>query len=226
MPRARLAVAAALFALLAPASASAHQGNPNYRSVINGVTPSAPGLRVQVLNGDDRLELTNHSGKDVLVPGYSGEPYMRVLADGTVQVNQRSEATYLNTERNGTASVPPSADNKAAPVWKTLDRTGRVQWHDHRIHWMGNGLPPQVTDKAKTAKVFDWKVPVRVGARTAAIRGTLSWVRPAGGGPPAAAIAGLVALVALGLLAVAAVRRRRRGAEGAAPDAPGAAEAW
>jgi hypothetical protein len=225
MSRARLAVAAALFALLAPASAFAHQGNPNYRSVVRGITPPVSGLRVQVLNGDDRLELTNRTGKDVLIPGYSGEPYMRVLSDGTVQVNQRSEATYLNTERDGNAAVPPSADNKAAPVWKTLDRTGRVQWHDHRIHWMGKALPPQVTDKAKKTKVFDWKVPVRVGTRTAAIGGTLSWVPTAGGGPPGAAIAGLVALIALGSLSVVAVRRRRR-AEGATPDATGAAEAW
>ncbi|MEA2359410.1 MAG: hypothetical protein QOI62_2670, partial [Solirubrobacteraceae bacterium] len=49
---------AALVALVAP-TASAHQGNPNFRSIIDGVTPSVTGVTLQVLNFDDRLELQN-----------------------------------------------------------------------------------------------------------------------------------------------------------------------
>jgi hypothetical protein len=53
MFRLRLAFAvSALLALVAAPAALAHQGNPNYRSVIDqGVS----GLRLDVLNFDDRL---------------------------------------------------------------------------------------------------------------------------------------------------------------------------
>src|SRR3954469_5991867 len=95
----RLRIVAALTALLALAlapSALAHQGNPNYRSVIDRVSPKVPGLRLQVLNLADRLELQNTPGSAVVLQGYQGEPYARLLADGTVEVNRNSPAFYLN----------------------------------------------------------------------------------------------------------------------------------
>ena len=58
MSRLRLVVAlSALFALAVAPTALAHQGNPNYRSVIDEVAPKFPGVRLAVLNLDDRLEL-------------------------------------------------------------------------------------------------------------------------------------------------------------------------
>ena len=55
---------AALAAALLATSAFAHAGNPNYESLVDGVTPSIPGFSVVVLNGDDRLEVVNHSSTD------------------------------------------------------------------------------------------------------------------------------------------------------------------
>ena len=82
MSRLRLVVAlSALFALAVAPTALAHQGNPNYRSVIDQVSPKFPGVRLQVLNLDDRLELQNTSGKTVVVKGYQGEPYARLLGE-------------------------------------------------------------------------------------------------------------------------------------------------
>ncbi len=73
MSRLRLVVAlSALFALAAAPTALAHQGNPNYRSVIDQVSPKFPGVRLQVLNLDDRLELQNTSGKTVRRQGLPG----------------------------------------------------------------------------------------------------------------------------------------------------------
>ncbi len=202
-------VGAALLALLAAAPAFAHQGNPNYRSVIHGVTPAQPGLKLQVLNFDDRLQLDNRTGKTVLVRGYQNEPYLRLLGDGTVQVNRNSPAYYLNNDRTSTGKVPASAKPGATPSWQIVDRAGSYQWHDHRIHWMSTIPPKQVTDKSKRTKVFDWKVPVQVGAQRASVNGTLFWQPKPGGGIPPAALAALVALALLGLGAVLVVRRRR-----------------
>ncbi|HEX7300094.1 MAG TPA: hypothetical protein VF257_13940 [Solirubrobacteraceae bacterium] len=226
MSRLRAVVAAtALLALGAAATANAHQGNANYRSIIGRVTPAVPGLKLQVLNFDDRLALENTSGKTVVIQGYDGEPYARVLADGTVQVNQRSPAYYLNNDRYADVKVPASADADAAPQWKLVDRSRQFQWHDHRIHYMGQGLPPQVKDKSKRTKVFAWHVPLEVGAAKGTIAGTLYWQPKPGGGVPIGAIVALVAMVVLGAAAVTVVRRRR---SGVAEDARGeaGAEAW
>ena len=227
MPRLRAVVAAvALVALAAASTALAHQGNANYRSVIGRVTPGVAGVKLQVLNFDDRLALLNTSGKTVLIQGYNREPYARVLADGTVEVNQRSPAYFLNNDRNADIKVPASADANAPPQWKVVDRSGRFEWHDHRIHWMGQGLPPQVKDTSKRTKVFAWQVPVQVGATKGDIAGTLYWVPKPGGGAPVGAIAALVALVVLGGTAVVVVRRRRAVAAGADDAPPTGVEAW
>jgi hypothetical protein len=224
MFRLRVVVAvAALFALAAAPAALAHQGNPNYRSLIDGVTPNVSGVRVQVLNLDDRLELQNTSGRTVVVQGYNGEPYARLLADGTVQVNRRSPAFYLNDDRFAQVKVPATAKPSATPQWQLVDKAGRFEWHDHRIHWMSTIPPKQVTDRGKRTKVFDWKVPLQVGATRGSVNGTLFWQPRAGGGAPVGAYVGLGLVALLGLGAVAVVRHRRDGA-GRAPGAE--AEAW
>ena len=138
--------------------------NYNYRSNITSVAPSVPGLDLEVLEFADRLVLSNHTGKTVTVYGYQGEPYARVLADGTVQINTRSPAYYLNQNFYGNVNVPPSASPTATPHWTVIDRTGQLEWHDHRIHWMSPVVPPQVKDKGKRTKIFDWQVPIQVGA--------------------------------------------------------------
>jgi hypothetical protein len=218
-------VVSALFALVAAPTALAHQGNPNYRSVIDRVSPKLPGLRLQVLNLDDRLELQNTTGKTVLVKGYQGEPYARLLGDGTVQVNHNSPAFYLNDDRFAAVKVPATAKPGATPDWQVVDRAGRFQWHDHRIHWMSTVPPKQVTDKSERTKVFDWTVPVQVGSTKGSVNGTLFWAGSSGGGPPLGAYGGLAAVALLGLGAVMVVRRRR-GGEGGAPAATSEAEAW
>jgi hypothetical protein len=222
-------VAVALVALAAtPATASAHKGDPNFLSTIKSVTGMPDGVDVSILNREDELLLINRSGRDLMVLGYEGEPYARIDADGTVAVNERSVAFWTNQERDGIVDVPDSADSDAEPAWRTLDRSGRFSWHDHRIHWMAEGRPPQVKDPDERTKIFDWDVEVRVaGAASAAtIAGVLEWTPDEDGGAPVAAIVGFVVLL-LGSAALVIVVRRRRAGENAdeTTDAP-AKEAW
>jgi hypothetical protein len=216
-------LALALLALLVvPVVALAHEGNPNYLSQIDAVTPATPGVTVEVLNRDDRLLLHNTSGKDVVIEGYDGEPYARVRADGTVEVNTRSEAYYLNEDRFANVEVPEGIEGP--PQWKEVGRAGRFEWHDHRAHWMGKTTPPQVTDPSVRTKVFDWKVPLEIDGAGGSIGGTLFWTPLPGGGPPVAAILGAAAVVIACCIAVFVIRYRRR--SGDEERATREAEAW
>lgn len=223
----RIALAAALCALavaISATSAAGHAGNPNYESLVRAVTPAIPGFTVEVLNGDDRLEVQNTGKSTVTIDGYSKDPYLRLKPDGTVEVNRRSPAYYLNKDRFDTGTVPPSADAKAAPQWSVVARTGRYEFHDHRMHWMAKSVPQQVTDKAKRTKIVDWHVPLHAQGANGEIRGELFW-RGSGPGAPVGAYIAFGALALLGGAAVVIVRRRRSGAASGGGASP-RGEAW
>jgi hypothetical protein len=199
------------------APAAAESNNPiddqgssfHYRSNITSIDPRPPGLKVEVLEFADRLLLVNHTGREVTVYGYAGEPYARVLANGTAEQNANAPATYLNRDFYGDVNPPPSATPSARPRWEVVDRTGQFEWHDHRIHYMSPAVPPQVKDRGRRTLVFDWRVPIRVGARRGAIDGALYWT-PESSRVSTAAIALGVAIALAGLGLVLLVRRRRR----------------
>jgi hypothetical protein len=217
----RLSAAIALAAaLLSAAPAVGHQSNPNFLSRVDAVTPSTPGVTVDVLNRDDQLSLRNGSEQEVIVWGYNDEPYARISADGTVAVNTRSPAYFLNDDRYGGAKVPDDIDGSDPPRWKELDRSGRFQWHDHRMHWMAKNRPPQVKDPDARTKVFDWKVPLSVGGQKGTIAGTLFWT-PDPGTPVGFIIVASVLTIVLCAGALVIRRRRNRSANAEPP-----AEAW
>jgi len=238
-----LALAGAVTAQGATQSSTAESENPindqgssyHFRSQITTVEPQVTGVSVQVLEFADRLQLSNHSGRDVTVYGYQGEPYARVLANGTVELNTRSPAYYLNQNFYGNVKVPATASPTAAPDWVVVDRTGQLEWHDHRIHWMSPALPPQVKNTAKRTKIFDWQVPIAVGTRKGAIAGELFWTPESGSKTPTGAIIALAVIIVAALAFVLFVRRRRArrpppgaGGQGTATSPPPAsgAEAW
>jgi hypothetical protein len=192
-----------------PAAALAHGGNPNFRSVIDEVTPRVPGVGFEVLDYDSYLQLLDQHGHEVVIYGYDGEPYARVLPDATVQVNRRSPATYLNENRFAEVTVPPIADPRAKPSWKTVDDSGTFIWHDHRMHWMSPDVPPKVTDTGRRTKIFDYQIPISVDGRRGSIDGTLYWVGSAGTSKLPFIVAGAL-IVVLGGALVLFVRRRRR----------------
>jgi hypothetical protein len=223
---AALLVALTLIGLLEATSASGHAGNPNYSSEVKGLARPVPGITIQVLGFDDRMQILDRSGKTVVVYGYNGEPYARILPDGTVQENSRSPAYYLNQDRFAEVQVPATANPDAPPDWTDVSNGGELTWHDHRMHWMSPTTPAKVKDKGKRTKIFDYRIPLRIAGRPDAIQGTLYWVGSSSGAP----IAAIVSLVAVVLLAIAGSiwfrRRRRRDDDDRGAEPEPAAEAW
>lgn len=247
--KAVLSAALTLLALCA-VPAAAHEGDSRYRSVVRHIMPPADGLSATVLDHDDALQLVNKSDRDVVVLDEDAEPYARLLADGTVQVNAHSSmavgenappsggesasqdsadaALYASVtllahgdedhgaEPHEDAGASGDADSAALPAaWVTVDRTGRYAWHDPRINYRAQPVPPQVTDETRETKIKDWRVPLLVAGQGGAVLGTLTWVGEPGAGSsfPTAAVVSLVVLALAAAGAVVLVRRRRAGGE-------------
>jgi hypothetical protein len=178
--QARLAHGAAAAALAAlglvglAAPASAHATPANYRTHLRAVTPAVPGLTVTAAADGSYLQVRNTATTPVVVQGYEHEPYLRISASG-VEENTLSPATYLNQELT-VGDVPAAADAKAPPVWKKVSGRPVYRFHDHRIHWMGDGRPAAVDrDPASPHLIKSWTVPMVAGDTPVVASGTLRW---------------------------------------------------
>jgi hypothetical protein len=154
------------------APAAADPARPTeYRSIVEEVEPATDAIEVEVRGGDAFLEVTVEPGHEVLVEGYQQEPYIRVLADGTVERNRLSPATWINEARFGT-ETPPEADHEADPEWEVVADGGEYAWHDHRIHWMQLEPPPVEPGEV----VSNWTVRLTVDGEEIEVRGRLERV--------------------------------------------------
>ena len=120
----------------------------------------------------------------------------RFRADGTVERNVRSPATYLNDDRQGAVDIPAGADAEAEPAWETVADGGTYAWHDHRIHWMSGSRPPG----AEPGDVVQsWTVPLTVDGTATEVTGELVLVARVSPVPwIVLGIAGAAAVVVLG----------------------------
>ena len=171
-----VAVVAAVGVVALPGVAHADPAGPtDYRTTITSIDPAADAIDLDVVGGDAFLRVAVEPGHEVVVLGYDGEPYLRIGADGVVEHNRRSYATYYNEERYGRTDVPSVVDNDAEPEWDRVGDGGMWAWHDHRAHWMGveppigldpgESLPPQIVPL-----VVDG-VPVAVTVRITLVEG-------------------------------------------------------
>jgi len=173
--------AALVVATAAPAAAHGVGGvePSNYRTRVDSVEPSTPGLVVRPVDLGTRLELTNRSPTDVVVLGYDGEPYLRVGPRGVFE-NVRSPATYLNrtlTLDEANEPVPPIADPDADARWRRVGDGRTARWHDHRAHWMGRADPPAVQRApGREHLVQAFEVTLQQGSTSIAVVGDVRWV--------------------------------------------------
>lgn len=107
-----------------------------------GISPALAGVQATAAVNGAYIVVADSSATPVVVLGYQGEPYLRISKLGVWQ-NQHSPATYLNKEQF-IDSIPKDANADKPPLWKKINGASSARWHDHRIHWMGVGQPPNV----------------------------------------------------------------------------------
>jgi hypothetical protein len=161
-------VVSTLATTAAPAAAHGVGGAQptNARSRVLHITPAVTGVSFSIVQNGRKVKLTNQSDAQVIVSGYSGEPYLRVGPGGVFQ-NSRSPAVFLNRTLNPPAKVPARYDASAAPVWHRLSGGSSATWHDHRAHSMSPGAFAHST----------WSIPLTVAGRPVLVAGDLTWVK-------------------------------------------------
>ena len=141
----------------------------NTESVITDISPALPdGVRVSIVGGDTFVRIES-DGVRVEVHGYDDEQYLRISAEGVIEVNEASVTAVLNGDRYGNVDVS-NVDTSGTPKWKVTGTDGVAMWHDHRSHWM-SPKPPSAIDN--TGKVLDWRIPMIVAGKRILVSGTL-----------------------------------------------------
>ncbi len=195
------AALAALWILASPGVAVADPPGPtDYLSEVTEIDPDLPGIAVEIIGGDSFVLLTVEPGIAVDVVGYSGEPYLRFLTDGTVEENRLAPSKYLNEDRYAAGVIPDEADADADPEWVVVATDGSYAWHDHRTHWM-NALPPP--GRGPGDQVAEGVVPLFIDGVEVDVTVVSFWQEPPSPLPVASGLLG-------GLLIAALVWRERR----------------
>ena len=174
-----LALAGAVVA--GPAAGAVTPRPTDDRSTVIAVPPGGA-LTATVIGGDSLIRMTVEPGHDVVVRGYGGEPYLRVGATGSVEVNRNSPADSLNRTRDADLSTPGAAPTDAID-WQPYQPGRTAVWHDHRIH---AGTGAAVTD------TVPWDIPITVDGVDGTISGHLERL-PSPSPLPALILAALVA---------------------------------
>jgi hypothetical protein len=179
--RAVLALLLAVGSVLAAAEPAGAHGvagiqPSNFATRVLAVVPATPRIHVQADDLGNKLQLDNHTGRDVVVLGYDNEPYLRVGPAGVFE-NVRSPAVYLNRTRTGNVPVPASADPHAPPQWHQTGVGTTVRWHDHRAHWLAATNPPQVQrDPGSRHLIQRWTVTLVADRTRIQVHGDVVWV--------------------------------------------------
>ena len=151
----------------------------NFKSSVTALDPVSNVVSVKVSGGDSFLSALVTPGHTMIVYGYTqyNDQYLRISADGTIEENLSSPATYVNADRYAKTQAPTNVDGQGPPVWKKVGSGGAYTWHDHRIHFMSPGVPAILSQAGvTTGHVQDWRVPVLIDGVPTTVVGTLDLV--------------------------------------------------
>jgi hypothetical protein len=179
----------------------------DFRTDVVAIDPPVDGVRVRLLGGDAFLEISVDRGHEVVVTGYRGEPFVRYLADGTVEEDLASVTSRTSQTRYG-SDLAAEAGGEAR--WTVVARNGSWAWHDHRAHWMSPQDPP---GRGPGDQVLEGVVPLTVDGRAVKVQLATWWVAPP---PTGHTVLGLAAGFAVAAMLFLAARRAGAGASLAA----------
>lgn len=170
------AVVTAVLSLVSLTPGLAGDGNAagarDTESIVTSVTPKPPAsVRVDIVGFDSFLRVRS-DGVKVEVSGYENESYIRIDADGTVWVNDRSITRAMNESRYGNSSEAADSTRFSTTEtdWQKIGSDGTAMWHDHRSHWM-SPKPPATIDAR--GKIQDWVVPLTIDGVATDVRGEM-----------------------------------------------------
>ena len=161
---------------------AAHGGDGLSQPILDSMTPSVPGITVQVAySANYQFLVSNTTAQAVTFLADTGEPFLRIGPDG-VDGNLASPTFYASNVPNGRDTFPPQAKAgpDVAPIWRKLARQPSWGWYDHRLHPTEQYLPPDVQKATKPVELGRWKVPLKVGDQPGELNGRFEYRPPTG----------------------------------------------
>ncbi len=177
----RLIVLVTVITLAAAPLARAHTGDPNIQTTVEGVVPSLPGVGFSVAESvASALSAQNSSSQELEILGGDGVPFLRLGPRGA-EGNLNSPTFYQSAAPGGQAPVPARARHRtAAPSWALLSRRAAWGWYEPRVPDIPSAADA-VRSRSTPTTLATWSIPLRYGARPAAVRGAVIYRPPSAG---------------------------------------------
>lgn len=161
--------------------ATAHRASPLVTTVIDSVSPNLPsGVEIRIVAGvATQLVIENHTDEELLVLGATGDPFLRIGAEG-VFGNVNSPDWYRSGTPEGGLPVPEHARSGTSPGWRHVSERPVWGWFDHRLHPTTVTVPPEVAEAEEPVSFASWTVPLLYGGQDVVVEGHLEY-RPVSG---------------------------------------------
>ena len=163
--------------------AFAHGGDGLAQPIIQSITPSVPGISVEVaFSATYQLLASNTTAQTLTFFADSGEPFLEIGPEG-VRGNFASPTFLDSNVPSGRDTYPPQAKPGAdvPPIWRKLATKPDWGWYDHRLHPTESFVSPEMQQAGKLAVLGQWRIPIKVGDQAGELKGDIEYRPPKGG---------------------------------------------